>query len=215
MIQQLSRSLLAENVLVVRTDAGAVASGDLVPQSGRPFSNTALYGNYTESLGGTIGGNAFGGVCNDFFNGNGGVSGSCTLNTATVGKCQFRLSGTYGIQTQGGGFNTGTLTPLSGSQAACVSMQSSEELKIISVTSNGSSAAGKIAAVSLEPGVVATGTYLPQQAGQSAFAAQTVRSKRVVRSNPKAKKRDATRKASRHSSRQTSKPSRTLSSTLP
>src|ERR1700674_4425033 len=81
-IQQLGQGPLAENVIAVRTDASAVASRTLVPETGGPCSKTALYGDYTESLAGTIGGNAFGGVCNDFFNGNSSVSGFCTLNTA-------------------------------------------------------------------------------------------------------------------------------------
>ena len=42
LIQQLSRSLLAENVLAARTDAGAVASGEIVPQSSGPFSTSAI-----------------------------------------------------------------------------------------------------------------------------------------------------------------------------
>ncbi len=163
LIQSLGRGSLAENVLVARTDADAFAAGDLVPQGGGPFSNNALYGNYTESLGGTIGGNVFAGVCNDFFNGAGSVSGKCTLNTATIGSCQYALSGGYYVFGQGLFGPGGGLIYSANLTGTCGTIALGEFLKILNGSGYGGSfTAGQVAAVSYESGTIETGTYLLQ-----------------------------------------------------
>jgi len=157
LIQNLDSSLVAQNVLVARTDA-VVAGGDLVPQSGGPFSNATLYGQYTESLAGSIGGVVFAGVCNDIFDGNGSIvsPSSCTFNTPT-GVCHYALSGGYDIFSPaisyygpGTGLTFGTLT------GSCGTVTFGEFLKVVD-------GAGEVAAVSHEGTVIEAGTYLPQE----------------------------------------------------
>jgi len=162
LIQKLGKNQLAQNVLVARTDS-VVAPGDLVPQSAGPFSNTALYGNYAETLGGSIGGNSFAGICNDFFNGAGGVSGSCTLNIATIpGPCQYALSGSYVVFANGlYGPGSGIIFPTS-LTGTCGPVPFGELLKIVNGTGSGANfLAGQVAAASYEANIEA-GTYLLQ-----------------------------------------------------
>ena len=176
-IQQLDNSTppnyAADNVLFTRTDAGAEAAGTLVPQSGGPFRNYGLLGVYDETISGTTGGHTFSGVCVETFNGAGsssapygGVTGSCTLNIATIsptGGCNYNLSGDYGLATNGTGFNFGTLTLASG--AGCAStLPYAEILRVLNGTyPNGTFSADEITSISFETGVIATGTYLPQE----------------------------------------------------
>ena len=173
-IQELSYSTSpndqAWNVLFTRTDLGAVASGTLVPQSGGPFKNNSMLGTYDETESGTRGGNTFAAVCEETFNGAGGavspyggVTGSCTLNIATIGACNYSLSGLYGVATTGSAFNIGTLTLTSG--AGCpASLPYEEVLRILDGTyPNGTFSAGDVTAVEFAPGVIATGTLLPQE----------------------------------------------------
>jgi hypothetical protein len=162
-IQQISRSV-AQNVVVTRTDAGAFAAGSLVPEASPStpgFFQSAIYGDYAEVLGGTLGSDVFGGVCNDFFNGSGDVSGKCTLNIAGSGKCQYNLSGNYFV------FNGGTFGPGGGiiysatlSGGSCTSITFGEFLKVVNGSGYGAAfTADEIAAVSYEGGTVSAGTY--------------------------------------------------------
>jgi len=165
-IQQVSHSV-AQNVVVTRTDAGAFAAGNLVTETGPStpgFFQSAIYGDYTEVVGGTLGANVFGGVCNDFFNGSGNVTGKCTLNIAGSGKCQYNLVGNYFV------FNGGTFGPGGGiiysatlSGGSCSSITFGEFLKIVNGWGYGASfTADEIASVSYQANTVSAGTYLPQ-----------------------------------------------------
>jgi len=181
LIQQVSGGLMAENVLVERMDAGAVVSGHLVPQSYGSFSNATLYGDYTESLAGTMGGNAFTGYCNDVFNGQadpktgmGGVSGKCMLNMATIGMCEYELSGSYMVWSQGHyGLGAGMIYPtnlvsISGPfcETAVGMVPFSEFFKIVNGTGTCGSfmpgMPGQLAAFSMEPATIYMGTYMPR-----------------------------------------------------
>jgi len=176
-IQQLNYSTApnyqAWNVLFTRTDVGAVASGALVPQTGGPFKNYSLLGTYDETISGTTGGNTFASVCEDTFNGAGNgvfpgpygaVNGSCTVNIATIGGCNYSLSGEYGVSTNASAFNIGTLTLTSGAGGCPSSSSYAEVLRILDGTyNNGVFSAGEVTTVEFEPGVIATGTYLPQE----------------------------------------------------
>ncbi len=169
-IQELTYSpyVAATNVEFIRTDTGYVASGSLVPQTGGPYKNSSLYGPYTELASGTQGGLTFAGVCLDNFNGLGSLTGSCTINIATIGACYYTLAGTYSITSTGaaagGGFDMGTLTKVAPSPGACpTGVAYGELLRILNGNySLGQFTGSDVTAVNYETGVIATGTYLQQ-----------------------------------------------------
>ncbi len=161
----------ALNVFFTRTDLGYVASGTMVPQGGATFQNNNLNGTYDELISGTTGGNSFTEVCQETFNGAGNVfapqgtvTGSCTINTAGIGACNYSLSGKYAVAPNASADNSGTLTLTSGAGGCASSLNYAELMRILDGTFNGPVfEADQIVSVSLESGVTALGTYLPQE----------------------------------------------------
>ena len=93
-------------VLVMETDTVIVSSGSALAQTGAPFSNSSLQGNYGLNFSGAILGAEIDAVAQFKADGNGHLTGTLDFNNGGVLFLGLALNGTYSVNSNGRGTAT-------------------------------------------------------------------------------------------------------------